>query len=192
MAASPPPEKAWPDGSTGAKVFYRLRAAHDPGWRDAGHVAEVFEASDDYLTVSVIPEPQQQAEAWPERAKPADRARAAGIQLWAPVYHRGKGVGMEQTDAGTYIGVEDLSRIEAAVLQQQQGGVEEAVAVELKRRHATALREALRFAASNPRMPRDIYLDALAGSMALQHAGVPLADPDPTDLPAPQQGGEGS
>lgn len=46
--------------------------------------------------------------------KPAEKAKALGIQLWTPVYIRGKGVAMKQTDDGSYVEVGEIGHLLAS------------------------------------------------------------------------------
>jgi hypothetical protein len=59
--------------------------------------------------------------------KPRELAKSLGIQLWTPVYQRGKGVGMKQTDDGFYIDLGDLPRAVNAQLHSNPQGQGEAL-----------------------------------------------------------------
>lgn len=55
--------------------------------------------------------------------KPRDLAKRLGIQLWTPVYRKGKGVGMQQTDDGSYIEVGELPKAVVPANEHPQAGL---------------------------------------------------------------------
>lgn len=50
----------------------------------------------------------------------SEMAKALGITLWTPVYHKGKGVAMKQTDDGHYIEAGEIRELLIAALDSSQ------------------------------------------------------------------------
>ena len=82
--------------------------------RATDRIAELEAENERYFHAATQPDPTQDLKdpkgGDAQRLKPSELAQALGIQLWTPEYTKGKGVGMKQTDDGSWIHLGDLPR----------------------------------------------------------------------------------
>lgn len=94
----------------GEEVFGTLEPIEPAEWAEI--VARICPPQPNHDDSSVSGQPELSGEA-EQPLKPIELAKALGIQLWTPVYHKGKGVGMKKTDDGSYIDLGDLRKAAA-------------------------------------------------------------------------------
>jgi hypothetical protein len=82
-----------------------------------GSMLDSFNASFERATLNTPAPEQSQAS-----LKPIELARSLGIQLWTPVYHKGKGVGMKKTEDGFYVDLGDLPKLADQIPSEDKTG----------------------------------------------------------------------